>query len=138
MKRTGELLKGCSSLFLAYVGITVAFNAAVIPFQAGLEYVMNQPQKQYVATVRERNNVLLLGTHGILACADLQASDGSELHVCDGQSVLDGKLFPNTRMDDMVPGKKYRITVRGSDTLGYTLLDYENVESSLADMVEEE
>lgn len=107
----------------AYLAVTVALNALSIPLHAGLELILNQPREQYIATVTSRRLLKMGATHGVLQCANMQTNEGRRLQVCDGPSVLDGKPFANSRMGGLEVGQEYSIDIRGSDWVGYTLVD---------------
>jgi hypothetical protein len=123
MTSVGHALAVSGGVVLMYAGITVAVNAAVIPVQAGFELALNQPKNVYRATLREKRIELMLGTHGKLYCGDFKTQNGNTLSVCDGPAVLEGKLFANRYIPGMSEGEEYAITVKGSEGMGYTLVD---------------
>lgn len=123
IKLYGLFMGGCFTLALAYLGITVAVNTAMLPLQAGIEAALNQPKQEYRATLKEKKTALMLGTHGRIACGDFELQDGTEKTVCDYASVLEGKIFANKYIPGMEEGKTYDMVVKGSEGLGYTIVD---------------
>ena len=108
---------------LAYVGITVAVNAVALPFQAGIEALVNLPKQEQRMTLKEKKTGLFLGTHGRVACGDFELPDGKTITACDYGSALEGKLAANRYIPGMKEGKTYDVVLKGSEGIGYNIVD---------------
>ncbi len=130
-KLVGAVTYGITGLAMGfalfYTGVTITLNLPPMAMQAGIEYLLNQPKQEFIATFREKKEALLLGTHGHLDYGRFALENGDSVSLHDGPRILEGKWFANTEIEQLELGKKYRLSTIGSERWGYTLLDTENL-----------
>jgi len=116
---------GSAALALPLIVASVALNGCERAVRYGSEQVAEPwvETREYKARLEDRGESLLLGTHGRLCYGDFDVEDGSQVRLSDGAYLSGGKFWENTRIPGLEEGRKYNVKVVGNDTIGWTLLD---------------
>jgi hypothetical protein len=108
------------TLSAAYLTATAAIPAGL---HAGIELMMQEESREIAGTLVEKGQVDLLQTHGHLSYGDVLLADGTSLRIYDDMAVLEGKILPNSVMDGMNEGRRYSLHLRGTERIGWTVVD---------------
>jgi len=109
------------TLIAMYTGLVIAVNTALLPLQVAQELAFNGPKQNQHVKYINRDIAMGLNTKASWYTGEFETVEGDTLKLIDASSILDGKLFPNTVLGKMEPGKDYGISYReglmGSGTI---------------------
>ena len=126
-KTLGRSIKLGIVLSLPIVGASIVLNGAEKALRYGMEKTIEPfvEHRTYDATLVEKKEALLLGTHGRLGYGNFELESGDRASFHDGAYLSEGKFWENTRLSELEEGQSYSVSVAGNDTLGWTLLNAE-------------
>jgi hypothetical protein len=107
------------------IAASIPLNAAEKAMRLGSEQIARPftERRTYEATLEDKRELLLLGTHGVLNYGVFEREGGSCVSLYYGAYLSAGKFWENTRMHKLEEGKRYQVEVVGNETLGWTLLN---------------
>lgn len=111
-----------------YLGLTLAVNAAMLPFQAGLELLLNEDKKEFNrATLKKKGTSFLLNTKGQIGWGEFELPNKKTIKIYDSQRILQGKWFSNSKMPGLEEGTIYDLSTIGNNKIGYNVLEADEV-----------
>ncbi len=85
--------------------------------------ILNETKKTYRATLKDYGHSMMAQTKGYLEYGDFEFENGNTIRIYDSQRVLQGKIFPNSRLPYNGIGKTYDLRTIGSEKVGHDLLE---------------
>ena len=127
LKRTMRNIVDTASIVGTIAGVILVIGSATIGVRALQEVaqkkILNETRKEYRATLKGRGSLQMAQTKGYLEYGDFEFEDGNCIRLYDAQRVLQGKVFPNSRLPYNGIGKTYDLKTIGSDKVGYDVLE---------------
>ena len=114
LQREWEAVRGVACLGLAIGGLSLAMEASSLAISLGIEKLLNHPNVESVAVLRDTGGAILAQTKGTVYWGEFEFESGDRVRLYDGPYVSDGKLFPNTLIPNLEVGGNYKLKTRGS------------------------